>query len=113
MRLMQHLLPQLEQFCTAGNVNDENIVVDFLKTTTMVGLLPVRPKTSLSYDLALLNTSFSSTPLSPQHLFLLNTSFSSSVLLLALVLETRCYGAVPRATLLALLPSLIRLKKYD
>ena len=41
MRLMQHLLPQLEQFCTAGNVNDENIVVDFLKTTTMVGLLPV------------------------------------------------------------------------
>jgi hypothetical protein len=39
---MQHLLPQLEQFCTAGNVNDENIVVDFLKTTTMVGLLPVK-----------------------------------------------------------------------
>jgi len=41
MRLMQHLLPQLEQFCTTGNVNDEVIVVDFLKTTTMVGLLPV------------------------------------------------------------------------
>jgi hypothetical protein len=34
------LLLQLEQFCTAGNVNDETIVVDFLKTTTMVGLLP-------------------------------------------------------------------------
>jgi hypothetical protein len=41
MRIMQHLLPQLEQFCTTGNVNDENVVVDFLKTTTMVGLLPV------------------------------------------------------------------------
>eukprot|EP00802_Teleaulax_amphioxeia_P007698 Tamp_07705.p1 GENE.Tamp_07705~~Tamp_07705.p1 ORF type:complete len:632 (+),score=163.56 Tamp_07705:441-2336(+) len=41
MRLMQHLLPQLEQFCTTGNVNDETIVVEFLKTTTMVGLLPV------------------------------------------------------------------------
>jgi len=38
---MQHLLPQLEQFCTAGNVNDETIVIDFLRTTTMVGLLPV------------------------------------------------------------------------
>ena len=28
---MQHLLPQLEQFCMTGNVNDEGIVVDFLK----------------------------------------------------------------------------------
>ncbi|KAJ1489412.1 Dymeclin, partial [Baffinella frigidus] len=41
LRIMQHLLPQLEQFCTTGNVNDETIVIDFLKTTTMVGLLPV------------------------------------------------------------------------
>jgi hypothetical protein len=41
LRLLQHLLPQLEEFCTEGNVNDEGVVVDFLKTTTMVGLLPV------------------------------------------------------------------------
>uniref|UniRef100_A0A6U4MU41 HID1 domain-containing protein n=1 Tax=Hemiselmis andersenii TaxID=464988 RepID=A0A6U4MU41_HEMAN len=41
LRLLQHLLPQLEEFCTEGQVNDEGVVVDFLKTTTMVGLLPV------------------------------------------------------------------------
>jgi len=41
LRIMQHLLPQLEQFCISSTVNDEAIVVDFLRTTTMVGLLPV------------------------------------------------------------------------
>jgi hypothetical protein len=33
MRLMQHLLPQLELFCQASNVNDENTVVEFLRVS--------------------------------------------------------------------------------
>jgi hypothetical protein len=85
---MQHLLPQLEQFCTAGNVNDENIVVDFLKTTTMVGLLPVRPPSLYHHNVCVCLSLYRTTmvgllpvrPRSPQHLFLLNTSFSSTPL---------------------------------
>ncbi len=40
MRLLKHLAPQIEEFSTQQSV-DERQVVDFLKTTTMVGLLPV------------------------------------------------------------------------
>jgi hypothetical protein len=40
MRLLKHLAPQIEEFSTQQSV-DEKQVVDFLKSTTMVGLLPV------------------------------------------------------------------------
>lgn len=42
MRLLQHLVPQLEELSQKmEGVLDERQVVDFLKQTTMVGLLPV------------------------------------------------------------------------
>ena len=42
LRLLQHLVPQVENLCrrNAGSV-DEDLVLQFLQKTTMVGLLPV------------------------------------------------------------------------
>lgn len=40
MRLLKHLVPQIEEL-GAKQVVDEKAVVDFLHSTTMVGLLPV------------------------------------------------------------------------
>ena len=42
LRLLQHLVPQVENLCrrNAGSV-DEDLVLQFLRKTTMVGLLPV------------------------------------------------------------------------
>lgn len=40
MRLLKHLVPQIEEM-SAKHVIDEKVVVDFLHSTTMVGLLPV------------------------------------------------------------------------
>ncbi|EGZ10568.1 hypothetical protein PHYSODRAFT_361636 [Phytophthora sojae] len=42
LRLLQHLIPQLEDACQkAGGSLDEDAMLYFLRTTTMVGLLPV------------------------------------------------------------------------
>ncbi|KAG6587146.1 protein hid1 isoform x2 [Phytophthora cinnamomi] len=42
LRLLQHLIPQLEDACKkAGGSLDEDAMLYFLRTTTMVGLLPV------------------------------------------------------------------------
>ncbi|CAI5719067.1 unnamed protein product [Hyaloperonospora brassicae] len=42
LRLLQHLIPQLESACQkAGGSLDEDAMLYFLRTTTMVGLLPV------------------------------------------------------------------------
>ncbi|CAI5709079.1 unnamed protein product [Peronospora destructor] len=42
LRLLQHLIPQLEEACRkAGGGLDEDAMLYFLRTTTMVGLLPV------------------------------------------------------------------------
>lgn len=42
LRLLQYLLPQLEDACEkAGGSLDEDAIIYFLRTTTMVGLLPV------------------------------------------------------------------------
>ncbi|CAH0521849.1 unnamed protein product [Peronospora belbahrii] len=42
LRLLQHLIPQLEDACRkAGGSLDEDAMLYFLRTTTMVGLLPV------------------------------------------------------------------------
>jgi hypothetical protein len=44
MRLMQHLLPQLEHFCKASNVNDENTVVEFLRVRLAHPLYAITPR---------------------------------------------------------------------
>ncbi|TDH74369.1 hypothetical protein CCR75_001460 [Bremia lactucae] len=42
LRLLQHLIPQLEEACQkVGGTLDEDAMLYFLRTTTMVGLLPV------------------------------------------------------------------------
>lgn len=41
MRLLKHLVPQLEKVAGKGHNLDEKAVTDFLRSTTMVGLLPV------------------------------------------------------------------------
>lgn len=41
MRLLKHLIPQLQDACKASSMNDEKTALDFLQSTTMVGLLPV------------------------------------------------------------------------
>jgi hypothetical protein len=41
MRLLKHLVPQVEDLAVKTAGVDEKAIVDFLKTTTMVGLLPV------------------------------------------------------------------------
>jgi len=41
LRLLQHLLPHVERFCSERGVTDEANVTNFLRSTTMVGLLPV------------------------------------------------------------------------
>lgn len=41
IRLLKHLVPQVEELSASSIGADERMVIDFLRTTTMVGLLPV------------------------------------------------------------------------
>ena len=41
LRLLKHLVPQVEEIASKNVGVDEKIVIDFLRSTTMVGLLPV------------------------------------------------------------------------
>eukprot|EP00160_Parvularia_atlantis_P018711 Unigene7058_Nuclearia_a/m.21624 Unigene7058_Nuclearia_a/g.21624 ORF Unigene7058_Nuclearia_a/g.21624 Unigene7058_Nuclearia_a/m.21624 type:complete len:771 (+) Unigene7058_Nuclearia_a:142-2454(+) len=41
MRLLQVLVPQVEQVCREMNINSEQTVLDFLNSGTLVGLLPL------------------------------------------------------------------------
>jgi hypothetical protein len=45
IRLLKYLIPQIEEFTTSGRhgIPDENQILDFIKRTTMVGLLPQPP----------------------------------------------------------------------
>jgi len=41
LRLLKHLVPQVEEIASKNVGVDEKVVIDFLRSTTMVGLLPV------------------------------------------------------------------------
>ena len=41
LRLLKHLVPQVEEVASKNVGVDEKVVIDFLRSTTMVGLLPV------------------------------------------------------------------------
>jgi hypothetical protein len=41
MRLLQVLVPQVEKICLDKQISDENDILKFIKSGTLVGLLPV------------------------------------------------------------------------